>query len=116
MDKILNKFLRDESGALTVEMAVLIASAVVLSIAALVVMAPGFGAATGYSVNLLNFDREGNENPECRYVEGYQDSPLYMDDQGNIITTCTDLYNLQQQGVDIQNPDGAEPAAVVTSG
>ena len=114
MKNILKNFVRDERGEITVEMVVLIASAVVLSIAAMIVIAPGLGTATGYSGNLLNFDREGVENPECRYVEGYQDSPLYKDSDGNIVMTCTDLYNLQRQGVDIMNPD--QPALVSTGG
>ena len=113
MNRFLKNFLRDERGDVTVEMVVIIASVVVLSIAALVVIAPGFGQATGYSVNLLNFDREGTENPECRYVDGYQDSPLYKDSEGNILTTCAQLYDLQRQGVDIHS---SEPALVHTGG
>ncbi len=104
MIKYFIDFHRDERGELTVEMVVLIASAVVLSIAAMVVFAPGFGRATGYSMTLLDFDREGVENPQCRYVEGYQDSPLHKDSEGNIVFTCTDLYELQRSGVDIHNP------------
>lgn len=68
MIRALNKFHHDEHGAVTVEMVVLIASAVVMSIAAMIVFAPGLGTATGYSLTLLDFDREGVENPGCRYL------------------------------------------------
>lgn len=115
MTKLFTNFIRDERGDLTVEMAIIIASVVLISIAVLILIAPGFGEATGYSVNLLSLDREGNENPECRYVEGYQESPYYQDADGNILLTCTDLYKLQQQGVDIFDPDGPPPGSIVTN-
>ena len=100
MNKILKNYLCDERGEVTVEMVILIASAVLMSIAAMIVFAPGLGTATGYNMTLLDLDREGVENPACRYVResGGADAQFLMNGQEN--TTSTSTASISCEDVD----------------
>ena len=100
----LSNFLSDESGELTVEIVILMAGVIVLCIGTFILLMPTYHDTRDYSVAMLDFEQSGVENPECRYVKGYQESPRTYDSNGNVIASCTMLYELQRNNVDPLNP------------
>ncbi len=104
MKNSLLRFVSDERGDLTVEMVVVIGAVVILCISVFILIMPSYHDTRDYSVAMLDFDQSGVENPECRYVKGYQSAPNVTDSNGQIIASCAELYELQRHDIDPLDP------------